>query len=213
MTATAISYAVEETFPAQGYIVRTETVITERGSDVTPVAGEGERVASGQVIAVEYLSREALETASELRSLRLRIAQLEASGGRGEAARLESVNSQYGTWILASEETVKQTGDALLYRKLDRVRVVGINEPVRLCELIDMADAADDQNKQLVTIFHQALDCFEKRDWKQAVKGFSEALALKPGDVPSTLYLDRLKQFANNMPSENWDGVYNLTSK
>ena len=67
VTTIAVSYAIEETFPVQGYIVRTETVITDRSADVTPVAGEGERVASGQVIAVEYMSREALDTAGELR--------------------------------------------------------------------------------------------------------------------------------------------------
>ncbi|MDR1251827.1 MAG: adenylate/guanylate cyclase domain-containing protein, partial [Treponema sp.] len=34
------------------------------------------------------------------------------------ASRLEGVNKQYGTWILASEDTVKETGDHLLYRRL-----------------------------------------------------------------------------------------------
>ena len=129
------------------------------------------------------------------------------------SARLEGVNNQYGTWILASEETVRQTGDALLYRKLDRVRVVGINEPVRLCELIDMADIASEQDRKLVTVFHEALEHFEKRSWKQAIEGFNEALQIKPNDTPSTIYLDRLKQFSVTLPDENWDGVYNLTSK
>jgi adenylate cyclase len=129
------------------------------------------------------------------------------------SARLEGVNNQYGTWILASLETVRETGDALLYRKLDRVRVVGINEPVRLCELIDMADIASEQDKKLVSVFHEALDHFEKRNWKQAIEGFQEALAIKPGDTPSTIYLDRLKQFSVTLPDDSWDGVYNLTSK
>jgi adenylate cyclase len=129
------------------------------------------------------------------------------------AARLEGVNKQYGTWILASEITVRETGDALFYRKLDRVRVVGINEPVRLCELIDMADQVGEQQKKLVTVFHEALDYFEKRDWKQAEKGFQEALSIIPDDHPSTIYIDRCKQFLNVPPENNWDGVYNLTSK
>jgi len=91
VTATAISYAVEETFPATGFIVRTETVLTDSGVSILPVVSEGERVASGQAVAVEYLSREALETASEIRALRLRIAQLGASGGGSGAMRLNSV--------------------------------------------------------------------------------------------------------------------------
>jgi adenylate cyclase len=129
------------------------------------------------------------------------------------AARLEGVNKQYGTWILASQDTIRETGDALLYRKLDRVRVVGINEPVRLCELIDLADQADEQQKKLVDVFHEALDYFEKRDWKQADKGFKEAQSIIPGDHPSGLYIDRCKKFAKTPPENTWDGVYNLTSK
>ncbi|WP_461255596.1 CHASE2 domain-containing protein [Treponema sp. R80B11-R83G3] len=129
------------------------------------------------------------------------------------AARLEGVNKQYGTWILASEDTVRETGDALLYRKLDRVRVVGINEPVRLCELVDMADQAGDKQKKLVQVFHEALDYFEKRDWTQAEKGFQEAMSIVPDDSPSSIYLDRCKQFISSPPKDTWDGVYNLTSK
>ena len=92
-TTTAISYTVEQTYPAMGYIVRSETVLTDAGLVVLPIIGEGEKVASGQAIAVEYMSSAALETASEIRSLRLMIAQLEASGGTAsaEAARLKSV--------------------------------------------------------------------------------------------------------------------------
>ena len=92
-TTTAIHYTVEQTISTQGYIVRTETVLTDVGIVVLPIVGEGEKVASGQAIAIEYLSGEALETASEIRSLRMMIAQIETSVGveAAEAARLESV--------------------------------------------------------------------------------------------------------------------------
>jgi len=129
------------------------------------------------------------------------------------AARLEGVNKQYGTWVLASEITVRETGDILLHRKLDRVRVVGINEPVRLCELIDMADSASELDKKTVELFHEALGYFEKRVWSQAIKCFLEVLSIKPEDPPSILYIDRCKQFLKAPPKDTWDGVYNLTSK
>jgi len=129
------------------------------------------------------------------------------------AARLEGVNKQYGTWILASEDTVLETGDALLYRKLDRVRVVGITKPVRLCELLDTADAASEQDKKLTKIFHAALDDFENRNWKLAAEGFNEALLIKSDDAPSKLYLERSEKYIITPASNNWDGVYNLTSK
>jgi len=129
------------------------------------------------------------------------------------SARLEGVNKQYGTWILASEETVLETGDALLYRKLDRVRVIGINEPVRLCELIDIAQTADEADKKRVMVFHEALDLFEKREWKLAAQGFKEVIGIKSDDEPSKIYLDRSTKFLGAPPADNWDGVYNMTSK
>ena len=128
------------------------------------------------------------------------------------AARLEGVNKQYGTWILASEDTVRETGDRILYRKLDRVRVVGIHEPVRLCNLLEIAENAGPEQKKLVEVFHQALDCFEKRDWIHAAEGFRETLSLEERG-PSQKYIDRCDAFLKEAPPDAWDGVYNLTEK
>ena len=92
-TTPALSYTVEQSFHTQGYIVRTERVLTDVGSAVMPIVGEGEKVASGQAIAVEYTSRDAIEMASEIRALKLMIAQLESAGnpGAAEAANLKSI--------------------------------------------------------------------------------------------------------------------------
>ena len=83
-TTEAFSYTIEETLDSQGYIVRTETVLSETGVNAHPVVSEGERVAAGQVVAVEYFSREALATADEIRTLRLQIAQAEAQRNLGD---------------------------------------------------------------------------------------------------------------------------------
>jgi adenylate cyclase len=135
------------------------------------------------------------------------------------AARLEGVNKQYGTWILASEDTVRETQGKLLTRMLDRVRVVGINEPVRLHELINIMENAGQDEKTLVEIFHQALDYYEKRQWKKAADGFRDALeietrlAINPDGGPSAVYLDRCGKFKAKPPADDWDGVHNLTEK
>jgi len=129
------------------------------------------------------------------------------------AARLEGVNKQYGTWILASDDTVRETGNHLLTRKLDRVRVVGINEPVRLHELIDTVENTTAGQRRLVQVFHEALEHFEKRDWKQAEMGFKEAQSIRTDDFPSKKYLERCVNFMKTPPEDKWDGVYNLTEK
>jgi adenylate cyclase len=128
------------------------------------------------------------------------------------ASRLEGVNKQYGTWILASESTVQEAGETILTRKLDRVRVVGINEPVRLHELLNMADYANPNEKKLVEIFDQARECYENRKWKEAIEGFKESLSIENGG-PSAVYLRRCEDFLMNPPDDSWDGVNNLTEK
>ncbi|MDR2576275.1 MAG: adenylate/guanylate cyclase domain-containing protein [Treponema sp.] len=135
------------------------------------------------------------------------------------AARLEGVNKQYRTWILASDDTVRETQEKLLVRMLDRVRVVGINEPVRLYELINTVENSGQDEKTLVETFRQALDLYETRQWKEAAEGFRDALeietrlALNPDGGPSAVYLERCGKFKAKPPADDWDGVHNLTEK
>jgi len=93
VTTSALSYTIEETLPAHGYIIRTETIVENDAFSVLPTVGEGERVAAGQAIAVEYTSIAALEIASEIHSLRLRLAQLESIRNDDDSASFEAVRN------------------------------------------------------------------------------------------------------------------------
>jgi adenylate cyclase len=129
------------------------------------------------------------------------------------AARLEGVNKQYNTWILASGDTVKETGTALVTRRVDRVRVVGINEPVELYELLDLRTDGKPEILEKADLFHEALGTFEKRDWKAARNAFRKVLDYSPGDGPSQLYIERCEAYMEAPPGDDWDGVFNLTQK
>jgi hypothetical protein len=61
-----------------GYAVRDETVLKGGGSTVTLMISEGEKVASGETLAVSYQGTDALARASEIRALQLRISAAEA---------------------------------------------------------------------------------------------------------------------------------------
>ena len=129
------------------------------------------------------------------------------------AARLEGVNKQYGTWVLASETTVNETRGRLLTRQLDRIRVVGINEPVRIHEILDIRSEASDALHEQVNLFHRALELFESRNWKDAEDIFNRVLRITPDDGPALLYTKRCREYLNYPPKEDWDGVFNLTEK
>jgi adenylate cyclase len=129
------------------------------------------------------------------------------------AARLEGVNKQYGTWTLVSEPTFQEGGGDFLARRLDRVRVVGINQPVRLYELLEEKTRSEPVMEEALEIFQEGQDLFEERRWEEASGYFERVLKLIPEDGPSQLYLKRCRKFAQKEPPEDWDGVFNLSLK
>ena len=129
------------------------------------------------------------------------------------AARLEGVNKQYRTWVLASEDTIKETHENLLTRQLDRVRVVGINEPVRIHEVLETSADAPRGLHDKVQLFNKAHELFEKRKWNDAMIEFSRVIELDTEDMPALLYLDRCRQFLQYPPDNDWDGVFNFEEK
>ena len=129
------------------------------------------------------------------------------------AARLEGVNKEYGTWILTTQTTRDLLDDSILVRKLDRVRVVGINTPVRLFEVIAFRAGTSGMILDKITRFEKGIDAYENQDWEGARKAFESVLELDPADGPSLTFLKRTQaNKASGMPGD-WDGVFSLTSK
>ncbi|MEW5816733.1 MAG: adenylate/guanylate cyclase domain-containing protein, partial [Spirochaetota bacterium] len=129
------------------------------------------------------------------------------------ASRLEGVNKQYGTWVLMSDATYEGGGKDFTVRKLDRVRVVGINQPVRLYELIDEKSQTDAKTVEALDIFHVGLALFEEKHWEEALKVFEKALAILPDDGPANVFIKRCNEFIAKPPADSWDGVFSLTVK
>ncbi len=129
------------------------------------------------------------------------------------AARLEGVNKQYGTWILASEYTIGKTNDMFACRKLDQVRVVGINNPVQLYELIDEKKETSDKTFSIIDLSDKAVEKFRRQDWDSSIKLFEEVLRLTPDDGPALTFIKRCRDFKKSPPPGNWDGVFNLSAK
>jgi len=129
------------------------------------------------------------------------------------ASRLEGVNKVYGTWILASDSTIQETKGRLLTRRLDYVRVLGINEAVRIHEIMESKADASDALFEQIYLFHKALDLFEEHNWKDAEGLFNQVLKLYPNDGPSSLYIKRCQRYKASPPTADWDGSFNLTEK
>jgi class 3 adenylate cyclase len=129
------------------------------------------------------------------------------------ASRLEGANKEYDTLIMLSESTEALVRGRFVVRELDCIRVVGKSKAVRIYELIAPADAPMPLPAGFVEAYEAALAAYKLRRWDEAVEGFGKALALKPGDRPSSLYAERAAAFRASPPPADWDGVFVLTSK
>ncbi len=129
------------------------------------------------------------------------------------AARLEGVNKQYGSWILMTDDTYKETGDEFVVRRFDRVRVVGINTPVQLWELVDFKSEIRPELVDFLGRFEEAHAAFDRRDWKKASALFAALAAERPDDGPTRSYIKKCEVFTVKPPAPDWDGVFSLTEK
>jgi class 3 adenylate cyclase/glutaredoxin len=129
------------------------------------------------------------------------------------ASRLEGVNKHYGSRILVTEETLMAAGDKFLTRRLDTVRVVGMKTPVQIHELLDIAESAAEETRQLAGLFNRARDTFENRDWAAAEAAFEAVLKMDSGDGPAQLFRNRARVFCQKPPEADWDGIFNVNEK
>ncbi len=129
-------------------------------------------------------------------------------------ARLEGINKQYGTHIMISEFTYEDVKDDFVCREVDRVRVKGKLEPVKIYELVaQKANFNDPTKEQVIEHFNKAYKLYMGKDFESSKAELEKALQLDPEDGPSILFMERVQDFIASPPPENWDGVFVMTTK
>jgi adenylate cyclase len=126
-------------------------------------------------------------------------------------ARLEGLNKEYFTAIIASESTLEAAGNVGRTRFLDLVAVKGKREPTRILELIPPAKAA--AGEAALAAYERAMEHYRNREYLEALPLFAEARRLDPSDGPTAVYLERCRELAESPPAPDWDGVYVMTRK
>lgn len=112
------------------------------------------------------------------------------------ASRLEGVNKQYHTaGILISEATRNLIGDNFLIRSLDRVRVVNVNTPIRLYELLDEKELATPEQLEYVADWEEALKVFEGREYIRASEMMKKLLDKNPKDSVARYYVSLIDNY------------------
>jgi adenylate cyclase len=130
------------------------------------------------------------------------------------ASRLEGVNREYGTEILVSRATWEAVKAHFIGREIDRVRVVGREEPVPIHELVATREAGvDADTAALLDGFGHALSLCRARRYGEALTAFQSLAGTHPHDGPTAVHLERCREYVIRPPSEEWDGVHQLAAK
>jgi adenylate cyclase len=130
------------------------------------------------------------------------------------SSRLEGLNKDYGTHILANESTYEASKNSgLLFRELDLIRVKGKLQPVTIHELIGREADASPETIELLTQFTAARSLYQARKWQDAQNAFQSILEKWPTDGPSRTYWKRCQEYLFDEPPLNWDGVFTMDHK
>ena len=127
------------------------------------------------------------------------------------AARLESANKIFGTEILIGERTATACQLEFDLREIDRVRVVGQNNPVTIYEPLADSTRPDSSAPEIYARYAQGLRAYRTREFSIAAAIFEELA--NQGDQVSLKFCERIRSMVGRPIDESWDGVTNLDSK
>ena len=128
------------------------------------------------------------------------------------AARLEGVNKAYGSKAIISEAVFEKLNGAFICRELDYITVKGKTEPVRIYEILQKKDDASVKIYEIRDHFEKGLNAYRRQNWDKAEEAFKQCVDLY-NDMPSVIFLDRIRHFRKSPPEKNWDGVFNIKIK
>ena len=126
------------------------------------------------------------------------------------ASRLEGANKAFGTYLLVSDRTRELCGDAIAFREVDRIRVVGRATPVTVFEPLGRPEEISPDIRERMATFSRALEQFRARRFEEAARMFEE---LAPEDPLAAVYLARTGGLMARPLPEDWDWVTDLDRK
>lgn len=130
------------------------------------------------------------------------------------AARLEAAARDYGVSILVSENIEIICRDEFHFRFLDWIRVKGKEKPVKIYNLVCLAEEVTPEFLNAESFYREAFQFYIEKNWEKAILGFENASKIfGKQDKSVKLLIERCHYLFQNPPPENWDGVFTRTSK
>ena len=145
------------------------------------------------------------------------------------ASRLEGTNKEYGSWIMCSDATWKEADSGsnsglLIARKFDCVKVINVNKPVQIHNILGLRSEMPKEQIEAAEIFNEGIMHYLKgmenpqekkdiEDIKKALKYFEQAAKCYSQDLSSNVFINRCRNFIDNGLPAIWDGVFTMKTK
>ena len=127
-------------------------------------------------------------------------------------SRLEGINKEYGTRIIISEFTYNDVKEQFCCREVDRVRVKGKLEPVRIYEVLCEGQPSPEMNAWL-SEYKKGYEFYSLKNFHEAKNCFEKTKQLRGEDPLSDVYIERCDEYIAEPPPSDWDGVYVMKTK
>ncbi len=217
------------------YFSRTTRIIQERGGTLDKYIGDAIMAFWGAPLPVEghaeHAILSALEIQKELRGAEfatrigvhtgivlvgnigsdIRFNYTAIGDSVNLASRLEGLNKQFGTRIIASETAMLAAGGGVEARRVGKVRVKGRAAPIGIYEPLGSRGDHGPLGEAGLKEFADALALFDSARFRDAAAAFS-ALFEERGDPTAKIYAGVCERYAKD-PPQGFDGVITFTTK
>lgn len=128
------------------------------------------------------------------------------------AARLEPLNTFFGTEILISEQTYYDLSGDFICRKAGQFIVKGKEQVVTAYELCGDRMLEDvSEHLELISHYRNGLRLFYNRNWNESKQIFEEILEQNPQDSLTKKYYQHCINYLEQPPGEEWQGIFDLS--
>jgi adenylate cyclase len=128
------------------------------------------------------------------------------------ASRLEGLNKQLGTNILATREMQRAVERVIVTRLVGHFKFKGFDRMCEVYELISTVETGS-ASQSWREMFEKALWHFRRQQFDEAAEGLQKTLLLRPGDGPSRYYLARIAELQSRGVPQEWMGEIDLQEK
>ena len=125
-------------------------------------------------------------------------------------SRLEGLTKEYHQEVIFSESVFRKVKTELPCRLIDKVQVKGKTSGVNI---YTAALKLPERQKKAWGFHHAGMKRYFMQDFREAAKYFAAVKKLTPADYLADLYLMRCREYLQNPPPADWNGVAIMTSK